>query len=121
MDDDKLKDIFAGFNPEISDSADFMAGLNRHLELAELARQRLEAARRRSKRAVIIAAIAGFGGGVMSALCYPALLRLAASWSVETRSDRDGHSPLIFYSIRRVSIDWSAGAGSWTRIIFAPA
>ncbi|MDE6223303.1 MAG: hypothetical protein K2M49_06380 [Muribaculaceae bacterium] len=83
MDDDKLKDIFAGFNPEISDSADFMASLNRHLELAELARQRIEAARRRSKRAVIIAAIAGFGGGVMSALCYPALLRLAASWSAE--------------------------------------
>ena len=83
MNDDKLKDIFAGFNPEISDSADFMSRLNRTLELAEIARQRIEAARRRSKRAVVIAAIAGFGGGVMSTLCYPTLQRLLSSFSVE--------------------------------------
>ena len=84
MNDDKLKDIFAGFNPEISDSADFMARLNRNLELAEIARQRIEVARRRNKRAVIIAAIAGFCGGVMSTLCYPAIQRLISSFTVES-------------------------------------
>lgn len=92
MNDDKLKDIFAGFNPEISDSANFMSRLSRNLELAEIARQRIEATRRRSKRAVVIAAIAGFCGGVMSTLCYPALQRLISVFSVDA-------SPTLSYML----------------------
>lgn len=78
MENDKFKELFADFKPEISDSADFMARFNSNLRLAESVRKQIEASRRRSRRAVIIAACAGFTGGAMSTICYPALERTVA-------------------------------------------
>ncbi len=84
MENDKLKELFAGFKPEISDSADFMARFNRNLQLAETARKKIEAERRRSRRAVVIAAMAGFAGGAVSALCFPAMERTLALFAPES-------------------------------------
>ena len=86
MEDDKLTELFADFKPEISDSADFMARFSRNLELAEIARKQIEASRRRSRRAVVIAALAGFAGGVMSTICYPALERSVAMFVPDNAS-----------------------------------
>lgn len=78
MENDKFKELFADFKPEISDSADFMARFNSNLRLAEEVRRQIQTSRRKSRRAVIIAALAGFAGGAVSTICYPALERTVA-------------------------------------------
>lgn len=66
MNDDDIKTLFSGFNPELSDDSRFMARLTDRLEAVEMVRQHNAMYGRINRLAVIIAAMAGF---VMGAVC----------------------------------------------------
>lgn len=71
MDDEKIREIFADFRPEISSPTRFMASLQQNMEAVELVRQHTIALRRRNRIAVAVAAVAGFAMGLIMALLYP--------------------------------------------------
>lgn len=86
MDDDKLTQLFTGFAPRLSDDGAFMARLERNLRavdeaVASRCRNREEAVaavrrertslRRRCRRAVAVAAVAGFAVGTLFTLALP--------------------------------------------------
>lgn len=71
MEDDKIKDLFSSFEPEMPSDFQFMARLRRSMEAVELVKQHNLAMRRRNKKAVVIAALSGFAAGVLLTLLFP--------------------------------------------------
>lgn len=71
MEDDKIKELLSGFEPETSSDFQFMTRLQRSMEAVELVRQHNLAMRRRNKTAVVIAALSGFVTGVLLTLLFP--------------------------------------------------
>lgn len=63
---DLLEQIFAGYQPDLGDSGEFMAALERRLEAVEYIRQMQEAQVRRYRMMVVAALVAGLvlGGGL---------------------------------------------------------
>lgn len=82
MEDDKLKSLFAGFDPELSPDRLFMDKLKRNMESVEIVKRRLSEARARSRRAVAIAAVVGFLVGFFSSLALPYLNEMVADWQL---------------------------------------
>lgn len=76
MEDNDLKKLFSAFDPELPSDFDFMSKLHHRLELMELVKHEQQAMQRRNRKAVVIAAMAGFIMGVILTLLYP----LAAEW-----------------------------------------
>lgn len=79
MEEDKIKEIFSGYNPEISSSIDFMERLERNLQAVELIHQENEAAIRRNRLAVTIASFSGFVTGVICTLLFPYINAIISS------------------------------------------
>lgn len=71
MDDDKIKNLFDNFEPELSSSFQFMNQLKKNMEAVEIVRQHNLALKRRNKLAVAIAAVSGFAMGVILTLLFP--------------------------------------------------
>jgi len=71
MDDDKLKDLFDSFDPELSSDIRFLSKLQRNMDAVELVKQRSMATRKRNKVAVAVAALSGFVMGVLIMLLLP--------------------------------------------------
>lgn len=71
--EERLYDIFATYNPEMSSDEFFMHRLERNLEAVELVKSQLEHRRRMSRVAVVAAAITGFITGILATMCYPYL------------------------------------------------
>lgn len=76
MEDDKLRDIFNDFQPELSSSFEFMTKLQKNIEMVEILKQHNIALKRRNKLAAAIAAMSGFVTGVILTLLFP----LIESW-----------------------------------------
>lgn len=72
MDDDKIKSLFADFNPELSSDTQFMARLQRTIEAVEFMKQQNAIFHKRNKTAVVVAALAGFIVGVLTTLIFSA-------------------------------------------------
>lgn len=71
MEEDKLKDLFENFKPELSSDNLFMNKLKYNLDQVEMIRQHnMEIATRR-KKAVVIAACTGFIVGFLFSLALP--------------------------------------------------
>lgn len=68
MEDDKLKDLFVNFKPELSSDFSFLTKLKNNLEQVELIKQHNEEIAARRKKAVAIAACAGFVVGFLFSL-----------------------------------------------------
>lgn len=81
FEDNELRSLFAGFNPPMSSDAHFLDRLQTSLKAVESARAELAAMRRSNRRAVIIAAFAGFIMGVIATLAMPHLLSLASGFA----------------------------------------
>lgn len=79
MEDNKLKDLFAGFNPPMADDRNFMLQLERSLQAVEIAKNQCAEIKRRNRMAVIIASLVGFVCGVIFTLCYPYMLSMLHS------------------------------------------
>ncbi|MBD5171560.1 MAG: hypothetical protein HDT07_06100 [Bacteroidales bacterium] len=62
--DDKIKELFTGFNPAMDSDRDFMDRLTRSLDSVEMIRERATELRRRNRRAVVAAALVGFVTGI---------------------------------------------------------
>lgn len=82
MEDDKLKSLFAGFDPELSPDRLFMDKLKRNMESVEIVKRGLSEARARSRRAVTIAAVVGFIVGFLSSLALPYLTDIVSDWQM---------------------------------------
>ena len=72
MNDDKLKKLFADYEPDIQSDAMFMARLERSLRAVEFIKERKTAAKRRNRVAMAVACAAGFlaGGLFFSIMPY---------------------------------------------------
>lgn len=71
MEDDKIRDLFLSFNPDISTDTLFLSKLKKNMEAVELVKQHTELMRRRSRIAVCVAALTGFVMGVILTLLFP--------------------------------------------------
>ena len=80
MEDDKLKEIFKEFNPELSSSFQFMTKLKKNMETVEIVKQYTEAQKKRNKIAVVLAGICGFVMGVFLTIIYPMITEWVASY-----------------------------------------
>ena len=70
MEDDKIKDLFAGFNPGLSDDGGFMERVTRGLDAGEVVRERQAVMRRRQRRALGVAAFIGMFTGIGLTMLY---------------------------------------------------
>lgn len=96
MEDDQLKDLFAGFNPPMGDDNQFMSKLERNLQAVEYAKMYCAQTRRKNRVAVVVASFVGFVCGVVFTLCYPYFLSLVdgfkdvsldVAWAVDKYGD----------------------------------
>lgn len=87
MEDDKLKSLFANFEPELSSDFRFMNKLQRNLNSVEMIKQHNAEVRARSKKAVAIAAVVGFIVGFMFSLSLPYLTDAVSNWQLTLPSE----------------------------------
>lgn len=71
MEDDKLKDIFRNFQPELSSDNKFLDRLQKNMEVLEIVKRDASAARRRNVISLAVAALSGFVAGVIVTLLFP--------------------------------------------------
>lgn len=71
MEDDKIKELFKGYEPGLTSTATFMDGLERRLDAVALVKTRHEKLRARSRRALRVAMLAGFCAGFGTAMALP--------------------------------------------------
>lgn len=105
MEEDKIKEIFSGYNPEISSSIDFMERLERNLQAVELIHQENEAAIRRNRLAVTIASFSGFVTGVICTLLFPYINAIISSLTYSIAS-----------TFQLVDFDYGINVISWLLI-----
>ena len=98
MEDDKLKALFADFQPELSSDSLFMNRLERNMESVEIVKRRMEEMRARNRGGVAVAAIVGFVVGFLFSLTLPYLSDLVAGWQVTLPQE----------SVTSVVADWFA-------------
>jgi hypothetical protein len=101
MEDDKLKELFTNFQPEMSSSLQFMAKLQKNMERVEILKQHSLAIKKRNKLAVCIAAAIGFLMGVILTLLFP----LIGSW-VSTFSISLPHLQISSFTIDYSFVGW---------------
>jgi hypothetical protein len=101
MEDDKLKELFTNFQPEMSSSLQFMAKLQKNMERVEILKQHSLAIKKRNKFAVCIAAAIGFLMGVILTLLFP----LIGSW-VSTFSISLPHLQISSFTIDYSFVGW---------------
>lgn len=82
MEDDKLRSLFADFQPELSSDRQFMSCLERNMESVEIVKRRMAEMRARNRRAVAVAAVVGFVVGFLFSLALPYLNGLVADWQL---------------------------------------
>lgn len=98
MEDDKLKSLFAEFQPELSSDRQFMNRLERNMESVEIVKRRVEEMRARNRRAVTVAAVVGFVVGFLFSLTLPYLSGVVAGWQLTLPEE----------SVTSVLADWFA-------------
>lgn len=82
MEDDKIKSLFADFNPEISSDLQFMSRLERNLNSVEIIKRHASEVRSRNKKAVAVAALVGFVVGFLFSLSLPYLSAAVSDWQL---------------------------------------
>lgn len=79
MEDDKIKDLFAEFQPVEPDDGRFMESLLRSIDAVEMVKAEHRAVRKRNTLAVILAAADGFITGAVSMAFMPTLEAMFAA------------------------------------------
>ncbi len=82
MKDDKIKELFSDFKPELSSSFEFMTKLQRNMEAVEIVKQHQAALKKRNRMAVAIAAVCGFAMGVILTLLFPLISDWVSTLSI---------------------------------------
>ncbi len=97
MEDDKIKELFNDFEPELSSSFQFMTKLKRNMEAVEIVKQHNAALKKRNKLAVAIAGVCGFAVGVILTLLFPLLGSWVSTFSIS----------LPHFQIQNITIEYS--------------
>ncbi len=97
MEDDKIKELFNDFEPELSSSFQFMTKLKRNMEAVEIVKQHNAALKKRNKLAVAIAGVCGFAVGVILTLLFPLLGSWVPTFSIS----------LPHFQIQNITIEYS--------------
>lgn len=71
IEDKGVEKLFADYRPDLTSDFVFMQRLERNLDAVEIVRKRNEATRRRGRRALVAAALAGFVAGAIFTLAVP--------------------------------------------------
>lgn len=79
MEEDKIKDIFSSYNPELTSSFAFMERLERNLNAVELIHRENAAVMKRNRMAVAVAACVGFISGMILTLLLPYIIKMIQS------------------------------------------
>lgn len=82
MNDDKFKDLFQNFKPELSSDFKFLTKLQRNMDALELVKHQTAMQRKRNRIAVIVAAITGFVMGVIITILFPILADTLSTFSI---------------------------------------
>lgn len=109
MKDPELQELFEGFDPELTPTADFMASLSERLDAVEVIRQHNEARLRRVRRAARFAALAGVAAGVVMTLLAPRLAPLLSALDI-VASNPGLEQGLTWIAVACTTLLASAGA-----------
>lgn len=82
MTDNQIQELFDNYKPSLASDRSFMDSLQERLDAVEAVKRHCEARERRSRRAVAVAALAGFVAGAVFTFVAPALIRLLNGWLV---------------------------------------
>lgn len=78
--DDKIRQLFREYNPEIKSDYQFIAHLKDKLDKVEIVKQHNEARYNANRRALGVAVLAGFVLGVIMTLLFPVLCSMLKSF-----------------------------------------
>lgn len=107
MEEDKLKDLFGKFQPELSSPMQFMEKLQKNMDAVEFVKQQTVALKKRNRLAVAIAAASGFAVGVVLTLLFPMIVGWISSFSISMP-----HLHISNISIEYNYIAWVIMAGA---------
>lgn len=79
MENDNLKSIFDGFDPELSSDSQFITKLQAKLRAIEEVKDEVSSLRRRNRLSLMVASLAGFIAGVLMTVLFPVMLSMAVS------------------------------------------
>ena len=96
MEEDKIKELFCEYDPELSPSKAFIYRLERHLDAVEMIHRQNAAVMKRNRVAVIAAACAGFISGIIFTLLLPYLVEIVV-YSIETITGLSGNDGFYGY------------------------
>lgn len=121
MEPDRFKELFAGYNPGLTDSAKFLSRLERNLDVVDELKSRVGMQRRGLRTALIAASVAGWACGAMSVLAFPSIKKIAAAFLSSFPSVPSVSADLAVWTIiAAVTVGASALAFTLTRsILFA--
>lgn len=95
IEDKGIGTLFADYRPDLTSDFVFMQRLERNLDAVEIVRERNEATRRRGRRALVAAALAGFVVGALLTLAVPYMTKavndLLSSTVLESLPARTGY------------------------------
>ncbi len=106
MEEDKIKDLFKDFQPELTSSLQFMTKLQKNMETVEFLKQHNIALKKRNKLAVAIAAASGFIMGVIMTLLFPLIKNWATTFTISLP-----HLQISHFTIEYSFIAWIVMAG----------
>ncbi len=85
MDNDKYKDLFDDFRPELTPDFSFIGRLEEKLDSVEFIREQQRNVARSNRRALAVAAAVGFAVGIVFMLIMPFISDMAAN--MQTRAE----------------------------------
>lgn len=80
MEDNKIKELFRDFQPELSSTSQFIMKLQKSMEAVEIVKQYNVSLRRRNRLAVVVAGASGFIAGVILTLLFPMIYGWVSSF-----------------------------------------
>lgn len=86
MEEEKLREIFESYRPSLRPQVEFMAELERRMRAVESVKSQIAAMRRRSRVAIVVAALSGFMAGMVATLLFPVVGQWIATYSVQLPS-----------------------------------
>ena len=89
MEEDKLSELFAGFEPDLSSDDLFMSRLEVQLDAVELVKERIANVHRKSRLAIIVASVTGFVFGITVAVLYPLIADYLSSVTFTSATQAD--------------------------------
>lgn len=78
MEDKDIRQLFADFQPAITDNGRFMSRLQHQLDIVDMVKTRSADVRKATRRAAIIAGVTGFVTGFLLSLALPYLVQFVS-------------------------------------------